>query len=211
MRALVTENFCYCGFNSRSCQLICFYLQFLHINLTKYSNEWRCNTLYQFFLGQNLAFMVIFDSLGSLVLESDPPKITGYGYFHRVIGIHILNQSRFWLQASFTEEKRQCHEGVERVQRRIWTLYGYNVQEGHWRESGTYQVNRACEYNAVWNLYLQSWKSRTSLVVLFLALWLVLKTRGNPSTNQVANLYKTSNDLVSGFPSAWVDCVLFST
>ena len=84
VRALVRENFCYCGFNSRSCQLICFYLQFLHINLTKYSNEWWCNTLYQFFLGQNLAFIVIFDSLGSLVLESDPPKITGYGYFYRV-------------------------------------------------------------------------------------------------------------------------------
>ena len=84
VRALVRENFCYCGFNSRSCQLICFYLQFLHINLTKYSNEWWCNTLYQFFHGLFFAFMVIFDSLGSLVLESDPPKITGYGYFYRV-------------------------------------------------------------------------------------------------------------------------------
>ena len=161
------------------------------------------------FLGQSLAFIVIFDSLRSSVLESDPPKNYRVWLLSSCVGIHILNQSRFWLQASFTEEKRQCHEGVERVQRRIWTLYGNNVQEGHWRESGAYQVNRACEYNAVRNLYLQSWKFRTSLVVLFLALWLVLKTCGNP--NRVANLYKTSNDLVSGFPSAWVDCVLFST
>lgn len=82
---------------------------FLHVNFTKYSNEWRCNTI---FLGQSLAFIVIFDSLRSSVLESDPPKNYRVWLLSSCVGIHILNQSRFWLQASFTEEKRQCHEGV---------------------------------------------------------------------------------------------------